>query len=148
MRLFLLPVSTRRTLIYCERVQPQLTGKGKPPLSERVIDRASETWAKWERAEKGWQKYVANWGNQLFRRIPYEEWGLKSLPPLTKQRQREIEEGKLKAECLFPSRFLDAQRVHDLLKRLATERQSLHRRYLWYCIIGMPISFPFTFVPM
>lgn len=148
MRLFLLPVSTRRTLIYCERVQGQLNGAAKPPLQERVINKASATWAQWEAAEKGWQKQVTVYGNGLFRRIPFEEWGLKTIPPATKGRIDDIDRGKLKLQCLFPSAFISGTRVPVVLKALATERQALHRKRMWQCIAWMPVVAPFALVPV
>lgn len=147
MRLFLLPISTRRTLIYCERVQEQLQG-AKPPLQERIINKASTTWASWEKAEKGWQKQVTVYGNSLFKRIPYEEWGLKSIPPATQNRIEDINNGKIKFECLYPGAFVKNQKVPEILKALATERQALHRKNMWWAIALMPISAPFTLVPM
>ena len=148
MRLFLLPISTRRTLIYCERVQEQLSAGQKPPLQERVINKASQTWTDWEKAEKGWQKQVTVYGNKLFRRIPFEEWGLKTIPPATKKRLEDIDSGKLKFECLFPGAFLKEQNVPTILRALATERQGLHRKKMWQSIAWMPITIPFTVVPM
>ncbi|KAK4506142.1 hypothetical protein PRZ48_004107 [Zasmidium cellare] len=147
MRLFLLPISTRRTLIYCERVQEQLQG-AKPPLQERIINKASQTWATWEKAEKGWQKQVTVYGNSLFKRIPYEEWGLKSIPPATKKRIEDIDNGKIKFECLYPGAFVKEQKVPQILKALATERQALHRKNMWTSIAWMPITVPFTLVPV
>ena len=95
MRLFLLPISTRRTLIFCERVPSILApGATKPPLADRIITKSSAVWTGWEKAEKGWQKKVTEYGNALFRRIPFEEWGLKTLPPATKKRLEEVEKGK------------------------------------------------------
>lgn len=147
MRLFLLPVSTRRTLIYCERIQEQITGT-KPPIQERVISKASSTWAQWEKAEKGWQKQVTVYGNKLFKQIPFEEWGLKTIPPATKKRIADIDNGKLKFQCLYPGAFLNESKVPEILRRLATERQGLHRKRMWQCIAWMPITIPFTVVPM
>ena len=148
MRLFLLPISTRRTLIYCERVQHQPTPGQKPPISERIITKASETWAKWERAEKGWQKQLTVQGNRFLRRIPYEEWGLKSIPPATKKRLENLDNGKLKFECLYPGAFLKGSRVPEVLKALATERQALHRKRMWISISLLPITIPFAAVPV
>lgn len=148
MRLFLLPISTRRSLIYCERARETRAPGEKQPWSERIINKTSETWIAWERYEKGWQKTVTNWGNQLFKRIPYEEWGLKSIPPATRSRLQEIDDGKLKFECLFPSAFIRNDRVLGVLEKLAKERQALHRQRLLYCLIGMPISAPFMIVPV
>ncbi|KAK5116556.1 hypothetical protein LTR85_009181 [Meristemomyces frigidus] len=148
MRLFLLPISTRRTLIYCERVQEAVKGGAKPPISDRIINKASQTWADWEKAEKGWQKRLTVYGNQLFMRIPYEEWGLKSIPPATKKRLEEVDQGKHKFECLYPGAFMKSSKVPEVLKALATERQAFHKRSLWTSIAWMPITFPFTFVPV
>ncbi|KAF2722884.1 hypothetical protein K431DRAFT_283395 [Polychaeton citri CBS 116435] len=147
MRLFLLPVSKRRTLIYCERVQEQLSG-AKPPVVDRITNKANETWVQWENAEKGWKKKVTEYGNQLFKRIPYQEWGLKSIPPLTQRRIREIDSGKLKFECLFPGAFLEAKRVPEVLKQLAVERQALHRKQLINSMLLMPVTIPFALVPI
>ncbi|KAF2207608.1 hypothetical protein CERZMDRAFT_115109 [Cercospora zeae-maydis SCOH1-5] len=147
MRLFLLPVSTRRTLIYCERVQETATG-AKPPLQERIITKAATTWANWEKAEKGWQKQTTLYANKLFRRIPFEEWGLKTIPPATKQRLADIDQGNLQVECLYPGAFVNGSKVPDILKRLATERQTLHRKRIWQCIAWMPVVAPFALVPV
>lgn len=148
MRLFLLPISTRRTLIYCERVQQQLAPGQKPPISERILTKAADTWAGWEKAEKGWQRSLTVHGNKLLRRIPYEEWGLKSIPPLSKQRLEDVENGKVKFECLYPGAFLEGGRVDGILRRLAEERQALHRKRLWQSVLLMPVTLPFAIIPM
>lgn len=148
MRLFLLPISTRRSLIYCERVQQQLAPGQKPPISQRILTKASETWAQWERAEKGWQKQLTIQGNRLLRRIPYEEWGLKTIPPASKKRYEDLDNGKLKFECLYPGGFLKGSKVQGVLQSLAKERQALHRKRMWACIIGLPLTIPFAAIPM
>lgn len=153
MRLFLLPISTRRTLLYCERAAPKVAAgvsnsNNTPPLSERIIDRASQTWLGWEKAEKGWQKQITTYGNKLFRRIPFEEWGLKSIPPATKSRLEAVDSGALSFQCLYPGAFLRGDTVSSLLQKLATERQALHRRRMYNCILWMPITIPFTLVPV
>ncbi|TKA73704.1 hypothetical protein B0A55_05474 [Friedmanniomyces simplex] len=148
MRIFLLPISTRRTLIYCERVQ-HIAKPGQPePLTERIVNKAATTWAGFEKAEKGWRKQLTYYGNQLFKRIPYQEWGLKSFPPATEARLAEIDQGKHGFECLYPGRFMKGRSVTDLLKRLATERQAFHRRSMWTSIVWLPITIPFALVPI
>lgn len=147
MRLFLLPISTRRTLIYCERAREAVQG-AQQPISERVINKAASTWAQWEKAERGWQKRLTVYGNQLFMRIPYEEWGLKSIPPATRKRLQEIDQGKLDFHCLYPGAFMKPSRVPEVLKALATERQGYHKRKMWTSLAWMPLTIPFTVVPM
>ncbi len=160
MRLFLLPISTRRTLIYCERVSHTLPAGQKPPITDRIINKASTTWAGWEQAEKGWQKQLTTQGNRLLKRISYEEWGLKSIPPATKNRLEEIDNGGTQFECLFPGRFFGGgkgdggmqkgqiARAKEVLERIAKDRQGLHRKRMWNSIFWMPVAAPFALVPV
>ena len=146
MRLFLLPISTRRSLIYCQRLNIQLTSK--QTYVEKVTARAGATWVKWESADAGWQKKLTVWGNELFKRIPYEEWGLKSIPPLSTRRAAEDMDGREETEVIYPSSVIKPGTVFDVLQKLATERQLLHRKRMWGSIIGMPITAPFGLIPM
>lgn len=147
-RLFLLPISTRRTLIYCERAAPNLTPGAKQPIADRIINKSSQVWTTWESAEKGWQKWVTDKGNHLFRRIPFEEWGLKTIPPATKQKVDEVKNGHMEFECLYPARFLEEGRVMRELRKIAKEREALHKRKLWQSLAWMPATVPFTVVPV
>ena len=87
-------------------------------------------------------------GNRLFRRIPYQEWGLKTIPPATKKRLEDADSGKLKVECLYPGAFLSGSKVPETLKLLATERQALHKKRMWNCLLWMPVTIPFAAVPV
>lgn len=153
MRLFLLPISARRTLIYCER-RSAATGE-KPSLLDKATNKANQTWADWEKAPSdppwykgGWKKTLTVQGNRVLRRIPYQEWGLKTIPALSNTRKQAELDGRDTVEVTFPGLFLKQERVSGILKQLATERQSLHRKRLWWSIVGMPISAPFALVPM
>ncbi|KAI9663189.1 MAG: hypothetical protein M1821_008237 [Bathelium mastoideum] len=152
MRVFLLPISTRRALIYCERVKPQPTADGKPPILDRITQRVSKTWAEWEKSEEkgihAWKKTVTRYGNAAFKRIPYEEWGLKSIPPISKKRTAAIEKAKPKIEVLFPGLFLKEHKVLDILRALASERQPLHRRRMIWSAVGAPLTLPFALIPI
>ncbi|KAF2861678.1 hypothetical protein K470DRAFT_256806 [Piedraia hortae CBS 480.64] len=150
MRLFLLPVSTRRSLVYCERARAPVAADAKLPVTERATRYASQTWAKWESAEKGWQKHVTVYGNRLLNRIPYTEWGLKSLPPATDKRRQAIDDGSLTVDCFYPRAFLPggADGAIPALEKLATERQALDRRRLWSCVFWTPFTIPFQIVPV
>lgn len=146
MRLYLLPISTRRTLLYCQRTDaPAAT---KPTWSDRLQAKAARTWSEWEQRERGWQKAVVRYGNQLLRRIPYEEWGLKSVPPLS-QRRRQVElNGSEQVQVVYPKSLLAMDRVPKVLQALATEREALHKRRLLWCFIGMPVTAPIALLPV
>lgn len=53
-----------------------------------------------------------------------------------------------KVEVVFPQSLIPKDRVSDVLRRLATEREALHRKRLIYCIVGMPISAPVALIPV
>jgi hypothetical protein len=146
MRLFLLPISTRRTLIYAQRLN--VTTTSRQSLLDKGTARAAKLWASWEKKESGWQRKIVDYGNQALKRIPYEEWGLKSIPPLSARRQEEELSGKEKVEVQFPSSLIPEEKVFDVLRTLGTERQSLHKQRMVYCFVGMPISAPFALVPV
>lgn len=147
MKLYLLPISTRRTLLYAQRM-----GVTSPALERGYMDKgaawAAKTWANWEKKESGWQRKVVDYGNYAFRRIPYEEWGLKSVPPLSSRRQNEELTGHEKVELSFPSVAIPIHKAEGILRTLATERQALHRKKMMWCFIGMPISAPFALIPV
>lgn len=71
MRVFLLPISTRRTLLYAHRLN-SVAQENNQTWMEKAQNKASKMWAGWESKESGWQKKIVNWGNTAFRRIPYE----------------------------------------------------------------------------
>ena len=146
MRLFLLPISTRRNLIYCQRINQQLSSK--QTYLDAITTRASTQWVKWEKYEKGWQKKVTDYGNLLFQRIPFEEWGLKSIPPITARRKVEELGETEPINVVFPSSIVAQSDVLDRLRRIGTERQAFHRQRMIWSIAFMPISMPFALIPV
>jgi hypothetical protein len=146
MRLYLLPLSTRRTLLYAKRIEAKTAPQNRT-YADKGTAWAAKTWASWEKMESGWKRKVVDYGNYAFRRIPYEEWGLKSVPPLSSRDKNNVE-GREKVELCFPSSVIPPSKAEGILKTLATERQALHRKRLVWCIVGMPITIPFALVPI
>lgn len=146
MRLYLLPISTRRTLLYCQRAEPSATTK--LTIADKVQNRAARLWAGWEEKEKGWQKKIVDYGNYALRRIPYEEWGLKSVPPLSTARKNDEIDGTSKVEVVYPKSLIQQDKIPGILQRLGTERESLHKKRMIWCFVGMPISAPIALIPV
>lgn len=145
MRLFLLPISTRRSLIYCQQINKQLNIE-KQSYVDRIISQPSRTWLSWEKAEKGWKKAVTSYGKKLFKRLPYEEWGLKSIPPLSATQKLG---GDQKALVEYPQSVIADASMKDAVKSFAAEeRQKFHMKWLLASFLGMPIVAPFSAVPM
>ncbi|QIX00732.1 hypothetical protein AMS68_006249 [Peltaster fructicola] len=151
MRIFLLPITTRqsRAIVYCERLHQTVAPGTKPPIAERIVNKATTTWNSWEKAEKGWQKRLVDFTNTtIFKRIPYQERALQSFPALNARTIKAINDKQLQFRCLYPGAFVKGDKVVDVLGQLAKERQAFHWQRLVYCLIGMPISAPFMIVPV
>lgn len=149
MRLFLLPVSTRRTLIYCEKLHQK--AQSERNILDKLTNKASETWVAWEQDSKAplnWKKRVTLAGNQALNRIPFEEWGLKTLPALTAKRKAAIVDGTEKYQVSFPGLYLHEDKVPGILKKLAQEKQAMYRKKMIYSIVAMPFTAPFMLVPV
>ncbi|KAK0645479.1 mitochondrial K+-H+ exchange-related-domain-containing protein [Cercophora newfieldiana] len=146
MKLYLLPISTRRTLLYCQKLNAPTSQK--QTWGDWVQSKASRTWADWEKKDDGWQKKVVNYGNYAFRRIPYEEWGLKSVPPLSQSRREGELNGSEKVEVVYPKSLLAMDKIPKILHTLATERESLHKKRLIWCFVGMPLTIPVGIIPL
>ena len=93
---------------------------------------------------------MADKGNAALRRIPYEEWALKSIPPLSTRRKAEElqEKGEKHVEVSFPKTLIPEETVMELLRKLGTERQNFHKWTLIKCGLGMPIVAPLGLVPV
>ncbi|KAK1979930.1 mitochondrial K+-H+ exchange-related-domain-containing protein [Colletotrichum cereale] len=146
MRLYLLPLTTSRTLLYSQRLN--VATNSQQGLADKVGKKAAKLWAGWEARESGWQKKVVSYGNSALRRIPYEEWGLKSVPPISARRKDDELKGNEKIELVFPDKVIPTGKAEQVVRTLATERDALHKRKLIWCLIGMPISAPFALVPV
>lgn len=147
MRLFLLPISTKRSLIFCQR--EKLHPSKKLTLLDKLTTGASAKWLAWEKSDKGWMKKITVFGNKLFQRISYEEWGLKSIPPLNASRKAKELERRGTVQVDYPSSVLSPSTVHITLRAYgAKSRQLYHTKWLWASIIGMPLSTPAALVPM
>lgn len=113
-----------------------------------MVNKANETWLSFEKADGGWKKTLTTYGNKMFRRIPYEEWGLKTIPTLSKKRREQELSHEDKVEVLFPSLFLKQSKVLESCRQLAIERQALHRQRMIYSAIGAPLTLPFALLPI
>ena len=146
MRLFLLPLSTRRSLLYFQRVNEQLTDK--KTYVDKLTTRSAALWLKWEKSDINWQKKTVAYGNKLFERIPYEEWALKRIPPLSSRRKAEDLGENTHVRVTYAPSVTEPGKVDEILRTLATERQALHSKWMWLSLWGMPLTIPFGILPM
>lgn len=146
MRIFLLPLSTRQALIYCKKAAKP---EGSPlTIADRVTKKVVETWAKWEAADRGWQKKLVTYGNAGLQRIPFQEWGLKSFPPAKPQLDAETLVKQQKIDVYYPGNVMRREDVPKIMKRLAKERKNLHWNRFIGSMFALPITAPFALVPV
>ena len=147
MRIFLLPISTRQALIYSQKSAAQASVAPKS-YAERIQKKATETWAKWEEAEKGWQKQLVTYGNAGLKRVPYQEWGLKSFSPSNQKQDAEQIVDSNKFDVIFPGNLMHKDDVPKVMQRLAKDRKNLHwNRFIGSAIL-MPLTAPFALIPV
>ncbi|KAF7713164.1 Uncharacterized protein PECH_001824 [Penicillium ucsense] len=146
MRLFLIPISTRRALIYARPLRRDAAKELS--LLDRATSKAAGTWAKWEEAESGWKKHLVSWGNRVQQRIPFEEWGLKSIPSLKQQRRIDEHHGTRQIDVLYPANAIRRENVPQMLRKIATERQEFHRKQMWWSLGLSPLTAPFAIIPI
>jgi hypothetical protein len=145
MRLLLIPISTRRAFVFCQ--SSKLIKKAS--FLDKITAKAAGTWEQWERTDRGWKKFLTSYGHRILQRIPYKEWGLKSIPPLSRRQQSE-ESGmkRHKIDVIFPSNVVRQDRVPGILWHLAKERQDLHQRRMWWSIFLAPLTAPIALIPL
>ena len=162
MRLFLLPLTPTRTLLYAHRLPPlpsissstlpsttdtsNTTTTPSPSLLDQATTRAAVLWTSWESSPTGWKNFITHHGNRALQRISYEEWGLKSVPPLPSTPNHNHQPHPV--SVLFPSRILDRGRIPAILRQLATSRQSIHRQRMYICLLTAPLTAPIALLPI
>ncbi|RVX75751.1 hypothetical protein B0A52_00107 [Exophiala mesophila] len=146
MRLFLLPLSTRQALVYCQRAAKAPGAESS--YGEKIQQKAAETWAKWETAKSGWKKQIVTYGNRGLQRIPYQEWSLKSFPPSNPNLQAEhLVQGK-RFDVIYPGNVMRQEDVPRVLARLARERKQLHWNRFIGSMVAIPFTVPFALIPI
>ena len=148
MRIFLLPLTTRQALIYGQKPARQATTTAPLSYVDRITNKATQTWAKWEEADGGWKKTLVRYGNAGLQRIPFQEWGLKSFPPAKPKLQAELLANNKRFDVFFPGNIMKQEDVPKTLLRLARERKTLHWNRFIGSMIAIPFTFPFAVIPM
>ncbi|GAK62275.1 uncharacterized protein PAN0_001d0474 [Moesziomyces antarcticus] len=143
----------------------QQNDASKPPLSTRLLNKASAFWIDLGRTDQtstfDWKRRTYVLGERLMDRIEYQEWALKGIDPAmgplrheSKAKQADVaaaDTGIPKLDhipLLYPPSLLEPQRLLKSLKNLTDHRTPHHYRRFWYCVVGMPITIPFALVPV
>jgi hypothetical protein len=77
MRIFFLPLTTRQTLIYAQRIS-EGASREKMTIMQRLEQQAHTTWLRWGQSKSKWLSKPVAIGNDLLDRIDWEEYSLRS----------------------------------------------------------------------
>src|SRR6266496_3624262 len=78
MRILLLPLTRRHTLLFAQRLTENASNKPSPWLSW-VMKKTQKTWSEWGRSETKWKLKTVATGNKLLDKIDWEEYSLKTV---------------------------------------------------------------------
>jgi hypothetical protein len=78
MRILLLPLTRRQTLLFGQRLAENEANKPSP-LAVWVMSRAQKTWADWGKSKTKWKSNIVILGNRLLDKIDWEEYALKTI---------------------------------------------------------------------
>ena len=78
MRILLLPLTQRQTLIFAQRLTENVRNRPSPWV-KWVMQRTQKTWSDWGKSDTTWKKKTVETGNKLLDRIDWEEYSLKTV---------------------------------------------------------------------
>ena len=78
MRIILLPLTRRQTLLYAHRLTENESHKPNPYIAW-AIHKAQTKWKEWGKSDTKWKSKTAAIGNKLLDKIEWEEYSLKTV---------------------------------------------------------------------
>jgi len=78
MRILLLPLTRRQTLLFAQRLTQNERNRPSPWL-KWIMAKTQQTWADWGKSETNWKLRTVAIGNKLLDRIDWEEYSLKTV---------------------------------------------------------------------
>jgi len=78
MRILLLPLTRRQTLLFAQRLTENERNKPNPWLTW-VMQRTQKTWSDWGKSDTKWKAKTVATGNRLLDKIDWEEYSLKTV---------------------------------------------------------------------
>jgi Mitochondrial K+-H+ exchange-related len=78
MRILLLPLTRRQTLLFAQRLAEN-EANNPSPLAAWITNKVQKTWADWGKSETRWKSKTVSVGNKLLDKIDWEEYALKTV---------------------------------------------------------------------
>lgn len=78
MRILLLPLTRRQTLLFSQRLTENASYKPSPWLVW-IMRKTQKTWSDWGKSETKWKSKTVATGNKLLDKVDWEEYSLKTI---------------------------------------------------------------------
>ncbi|KAK0562858.1 hypothetical protein OC844_002487 [Tilletia horrida] len=140
------------------------------PLASRLSARASAFWLSLgdpnAKSTFDWKRRTYQLGERIMDRIEYDEWALKGIDPAlapslkhptSHQSDAEPASGsdpanphkeQVNVPLLYPPSLLKPHSLLNSIRSLTEHRTPHHRKWMWVCLIGAPLTAPFALVPV
>jgi len=121
MRILLLPLTRRHTLLYAQRLTENDSHKPHPWLTW-ALHKAQQTWAEWGKSDTKWKSKTVATGNKLLDQVDWEEYALKTVhDPMTissVQVMKSVTLTRARLMCRYPLCILAGLRGDKLMRLL------------------------------
>ena len=78
MRILLLPLTRRHTLLFSQRLTQNPSNKPSPWLTW-IMAKTQKTWSDWGKSDTKWKSKTVATGNKLLAKVDWEEYSLKTI---------------------------------------------------------------------
>ncbi|KAG4305373.1 hypothetical protein PORY_000929 [Pneumocystis oryctolagi] len=144
MKLYIIPITRKRHFLYCCHVSVV----SEFSLVDKFANKVNNLWKKWGCSEIKWKKKLVDIANRIIDRLPYEEWSLKSVPPLKKTSQiHEMREIQNKVVVHYPA-SIGSDGVIFTISDLVKRKILFHKRWMIISMIGAPFTLPVALIPI
>lgn len=126
-----------------------------------MLDRLNSMWINLGRSDVrslfDWRRRIFLLGERIMDQIEYEEWALKGIDTTTGPSLRYLRSlgnaidpdvAKHRVPVCYSNAFSSPESILSDINMLSARRAPHHRKYLALCAIAIPISAPFTAIPV
>ena len=114
MRILLLPLTRRQTLLYAQRLTENEAHKPSPYLTW-ALNKTQKTWAEWGKSETAWKAKTVATGNRLLDKVDWEEYALKTVHDPKSTNSDKVSSFARRVDCRFQWYILRGWRVDKLM---------------------------------
>ncbi|AET41344.1 Mrx19p Ecym_8048 [Eremothecium cymbalariae DBVPG len=177
LKIVVIPVTTRKSFFYFKHTEDYLnTGNRFIRYERKVADKASATWRKMEESRNMITVRIVGWINLLLAQISWMERSLASFPSESNllkcarsttgskkhvrivsvghaventEREKQLENcTPSPVHVYYPSSAMSKDSLVIQLTQFWKEGQSYHLKYLFYCLLALPLTIPIALVPL